>query len=651
MTDSVRENDVFEPTDKEKGRYRDIERLTAGGMGVVYRAYDTILDKPVAIKTLIFDGFNEKLVPRFQLEAVVVSKLNHPNIVNILNFGVSNNTEPYMVMDFVVGRSLEEEVKARGVFPNSDIIEIAEQICRGMSHAHSRGIVHRDLKPSNILLTDGDTNNRVKIVDFGIAKLTDRDEDESALTQVGTLVGSPLYMSPEQVLGSIVDERSDIYSLGCVLYFMASGRPPFRGESAWDTMQDHVNTAPQIPVLAASEHTEDLSGTRLELSVLIMKCLEKDPDERYQSMDEVLDALEEASTVVEPETVVLPADRSVLRSNRLKKAFIGLGIVLLLAILVMVPPFISRNERAADKSMVASIESKNARTKEKAEKIIRDTMPVYGSSIGKFQVSNYYLNDSHEFYKSLKPFDGKQVGDEDINPLLEQRNRIRGLSIALSEVTESGLAKLTNLDLHSLSLDSVRLTDEAGKSIAKFKNLQYLNLNNTEFGDRGLSYLNNPKLSDLKLDFCKNVTDRGLGIIVKKWPDLNSLDVSETSTTATGMEKLAKLRSLKLLNANSCSIPDSLVGALRQSGLKEISIINGKISSANLEKLLEIPTLEKINAMGVVDDYPKWMVETTRKYRGRIHVDSIHDLQDKKVPDVKELPQFVDFLDSEGISP
>ncbi|HMP52625.1 MAG TPA: protein kinase, partial [Candidatus Melainabacteria bacterium] len=113
MTDSVRENDIFEPTDKEKGRYRDIERLTAGGMGVVYRAYDTILDKPVAIKTLIFDSFNEKLVPRFQLEAVVVSKLNHPNIVNILDFGVSNNTEPYMVMDFVIGRSLEEEVEAR----------------------------------------------------------------------------------------------------------------------------------------------------------------------------------------------------------------------------------------------------------------------------------------------------------------------------------------------------------------------------------------------------------------------------------------------------------------------------------------------------------------------------------------------------------
>ena len=650
MTDSVRENDIFEPTDKEKGRYRDIERLTAGGMGVVYRAYDTILDKPVAIKTLIFDSFNEKLVPRFQLEAVVVSKLNHPNIVNILDFGVSNNTEPYMVMDFVIGRSLEEEVEARGILPNSDIIEIAEQICRGMSHAHSRGIVHRDLKPSNILLTDDNTNNRVKIVDFGIAKLTDRDEDEAALTQVGTLVGSPLYMSPEQVLGAVVDERSDIYSLGCVLYFMAFGHPPFRGESAWDTMQDHVNTAPQIPVLAPSEHKEDLPGIRLALSTLIMKCLEKEPAERYQSMDEVLDALEEASTVVEPEGAIPSADTHVSRSNSLKKTFIGLGIVSLLVIVLMVPAFLSKKERAANNIMVASIESKNAKTKEKAEKIIKDTMPVYGSSIGRFQVLNYNLNDPHDFYKFLKPFDGKQVGDEDIDQVLEHRNRIRGLSIALSEVSERGLAKLTNLDLHSLNLDMVKLTDEAGKSIAKFDNLEYLTLNNTEFGDRGLSYLRNPKLSDLKLDFCKNVTDRGLEIIVGKWPELKSLDVSETSTTAVGMAKLAKLRSLKYLNANSCAIPDSLVGALRRSGLEEISMINAKISNSSLEKLLEIPTLEKINAMGVVDDYPKWVEETTRKYRGRIHVNSIHDLEDKKVPDVKELPEFVDFLDSEGIS-
>lgn len=650
MTDSVRENDIFEPTDKEKGRYRDIERLTAGGMGVVYRAYDTILDKPVAIKTLIFDSFNEKLVPRFQLEAVVVSKLNHPNIVNILDFGVSNNTEPYMVMDFVIGRSLEEEVEAHGVLPNREIITIAEQICRGMSHAHSRGIVHRDLKPSNILLTDGNTNNRVKIVDFGIAKLTDRDEDEAALTQVGTLVGSPLYMSPEQVMGSTVDERSDIYSLGCVLYFMVSGHPPFRGESAWDTMQDHVNTAPRTPVLATSDCEENLPVTRLELSALILKCLEKEPSERYQSMDEVLEALEEASTLVEPEGVVPSADTSVSSSNNFKKTFIGLGIVSVLAIVLMVPAVLSKKERAANKIMVASIESKNAKTKERAEKIIKESIPFYNRSLGKFQVERYNLDNPNEFYRYLKPFDGQRVGDQDLDELLAHRNRIRGLSLSQSGVTDLGIAKLTRLDLYSLNLEMVDLTDEAGKSLAALKHLVDLRLNNTEFGDKGLSYLENPELLDIRLDFCKNVTDKGLEIIVRKWPELKSLDVSETSTTAAGMAKLAKLRSLKYLNANSCAIPDSLVGALRRSGLEEISMINAKISNSTLEKLLEIPTLEKINAMGVVDDYPKWIEETTRKYRGRIHVNSIHDLQDKKVPDVKELPEFVDFLDSEGIS-
>lgn len=648
MTDSHRDNDVFEPTDKEKGRYRDIERLTAGGMGVVYRAYDTILDKPVAIKTLIFDSFNERLVPRFQLEAVVVSKLNHPNIVSILDFGVSNNTEPYMVMDFVIGRSLEEEVQAHGVLPNQDIIAIAEQICRGMSHAHSRGIVHRDLKPSNILLTEGSTR-AVKIVDFGIAKLTDKDDDEAALTQVGTLVGSPLYMSPEQVLGSAVDERSDIYSLGCVLYFMASGRPPFRGESAWDTMQDHVNTAPRTPVLAASDQDEDLPRTRLELSALIMKCLEKDASERYQSMDEVLEALEEASTVVEPDVALLSGDRSVSRLDILKKAFIGLGIVSVLAVLVMVPPYLSKKERAANKTLVASIESKNARTKEKAEKIIKESIPFYNRSLGKFQVERYNLENPNEFFRYLKPFNGQRVGDQDLDELLTHRNRIRGLSLSQSGVTDLGLAKLTGLDLYSLNLEMVDLTDEAGKSLAKLKNLQDLRLNNTEFGDKGLSYLENPKLLDIRLDFCKNITDRGLEIIVRKWPDLRDLDVSETSTTAEGMAKLAELHSLKLLNANSCSIPDSLVEALKQSGVEEVSIMNGKISSSALQKLLDIPTLKEINAMGVVDDYAEWTREIARKYRGRIQVNDVRDLDDKKAPSATELPEYADFLDPKDL--
>lgn len=617
-------------------------------MGVVYRAYDTILDKPVAIKTLIFDSFNERLVPRFQLEAVVVSKLNHQNIVSILDFGVSNNTEPYMVMDFVIGRSLEEEIHAHGVLPNQDIIAIAEQICRGMSHAHSRGIVHRDLKPSNILLTEGSTRT-VKIVDFGIAKLTDKDDDEAALTQVGTLVGSPLYMSPEQVLGSAVDERSDIYSLGCVLYFMASGRPPFRGESAWDTMQDHVNTAPRTPVLAAYDQDEDLPRTRLELSALIMKCLEKDPSERYQSMDEVLEALEEASTVVEPDAAVLPGDRSVSRLDILKKAFIGLGIVSILAMLVMVPPYLSKKERAANKSMIESIESKNAKSKAKAEKIIKEIMPSYRSALSKFQSAPYNRENPRDVFVFLKPFDGQRLGDEDLDRLLEYRNIIKGLSLAKSGVTDKGVAIISSLDLHSINLELLYIGDEAGKSIAKMKNLEYLTLNNTEFGDKGLAYLDNPDLVYIKLDFCKRITDKGLGIIARKWPDLVALDVSETSTTAEGMAELAKLHSLKSLNANSCAIPDSLVDALKQSGVKEVSIMNAKISSSSLQKLLDIPTLEEINAMGVVDDYAEWTREITRKYRGRIQVNDVRDLDDKKAPSATELPEYADFLDPKDI--
>ena len=184
---------------------------------------------------------SEKSVLRFQKEARALGQLDHNNIVRVSDFGIYDEKMPFMVMEFLAGTPLSE-VLTHGALPAEDTLQIALQLCDALEHAHEKGIFHRDLKPSNILVAHGLTN-KIKIIDFGIATLTSED-NRMQLTKTGEVFGSPLYMSPEQCLGTKVDERSDIYSLGCTLFEALTGAAPLSGESAMSTMTcPHAETA------------------------------------------------------------------------------------------------------------------------------------------------------------------------------------------------------------------------------------------------------------------------------------------------------------------------------------------------------------------------------------------------------------------------
>ncbi len=260
-----------------EARYLVEEKLGSGAMGVVYRAKDKSLGRQVALKELPQWLSNDQdCVSRFRREAKALASLTHPYIVLVYDL-VENDRRLWLVLEFVEGGALATYLRTHKQMPISEAAKLTAQIARGLAYVHSKGIIHRDLKPSNILLT---SHKDPKISDFGIAKLT----KSSSLTQEGTPIGSPHYMSPEQAKGGSVDERSDIYCLGITFYEMLTGRVPFEGETS-SVLAQQITQPPRPP-------RELLPETPGALETLILQMLAKNPDMRPQNMMAVANSLE-----------------------------------------------------------------------------------------------------------------------------------------------------------------------------------------------------------------------------------------------------------------------------------------------------------------------------------------------------------------------
>jgi serine/threonine-protein kinase len=254
------------------GRYRIERKLGAGGMADVYLAEDQELGRRVAIKILNGRHANDaQFIERFRREAKNAAALNHPNIVSIYDRGEAEDTY-YIAMEYLDGRTLKELIVGRGAAPINVAIEYARQILSALRFAHRHGIVHRDIKPHNVLV---DGEGRVKVTDFGIARA-----GTSQMTETGSIVGTAQYLSPEQAQGREVDQRSDLYSLGIVLYELLTGKTPFEGETPVEIAMKHLSNTPKPP----SKLRPDVPP---ELDMVVMRALAKNPDERYQSADEM----------------------------------------------------------------------------------------------------------------------------------------------------------------------------------------------------------------------------------------------------------------------------------------------------------------------------------------------------------------------------
>src|SRR5438067_9311420 len=254
------------------GRYRVLRKLGAGGMANVYLAEDQELGRRVAIKILNERHANdEQFVERFRREAKNAAALSHPNIVSIYDRGEAEGTY-YIAMEYLDGRSLKELILSRGDAPIAVVVEYARQILSALRFAHRHGIVHRDIKPHNVLV---DGEGRVKVTDFGIARA-----GASQMTEAGSIVGTAQYLSPEQARGGAVDQRSDLYSLGMVLYEMLTGTVPFTGDTPVEIAMKHLSQVPEPPSKLRSSVPHDVDA-------VVMRALAKEPEQRYGSAEEM----------------------------------------------------------------------------------------------------------------------------------------------------------------------------------------------------------------------------------------------------------------------------------------------------------------------------------------------------------------------------
>ena len=341
-----RDGTQLEPNDGIVDRYQIVDRLGVGGMGTVYKAIHTLLEgRTVAIKMLHRElSQNPEVVNRFFREAKAASRAENEHIVEVVDFGVSSEGDSFLVMEYLQGPSLRDLIEERGPMQLSKALAIGVQIAEGLYSAHKRGIIHRDLKPENVVLIRREGRRFVKLLDFGIAKLT--EQEGTTLTVAGMVVGTPTYMSPEQAGGENVDHRTDIYALGTILYEMLTGVPPFTAETTKQILLAQLTQPPRPP----RELRPEIPAT---VEAVILHTLEKDREQRPQTMlhlayelrdaltgqmpagRDPLDAMIEGST---PAGDALESTLDVKLPSPLRRflPLIGMGAGLVLGILVTV---------------------------------------------------------------------------------------------------------------------------------------------------------------------------------------------------------------------------------------------------------------------------------------------------------------------------
>ncbi|MDQ5966984.1 MAG: Protein kinase [Cyanobacteriota bacterium erpe_2018_sw_39hr_WHONDRS-SW48-000098_B_bin.30] len=337
--------------------YRIKGLLGKGGMGNVYLAEHLIIGKQYALKMLAPEQITQDNWNRFHSEGKAIALLDHPHIVKIHNMGVDETGYPYYVMDLIKGQSLLDKLRQNKPLSLADLLTVFTQIASALDYSHKKGIIHRDIKPSNIMVLDNATGAiDTRLVDFGIAKLLQfSGADRQRLTATGEIFGTPYYMSPEQCIGARLDQRSDIYSFGCTLFEALCGKPPFKGSSATETVMMHLNQAP--PTLAEASGID--YGQDLE--ALLAKLLQKDRDNRYDSMQQVLHDLERIqvnkpvaqhakSLGFERKITKAPSDkdsRTKSISNNLPTIAIGLAALVIVLISIPVTKVLLHKDKKA----------------------------------------------------------------------------------------------------------------------------------------------------------------------------------------------------------------------------------------------------------------------------------------------------------------
>ncbi len=577
-----------------KKRYSDLEVLGEGGMGKVFRAYDKKLDKLVAIKFL-HSHADFKTILRFQQEARALSRLSHPFIVNVLDFQHSEDGELFLVMEFVAGKSLESMLQEKGPLVFADAIRYTIQLCEALEHAHLRDIVHRDLKPGNILI---DADNNVRILDFGLAKLFSYEDPFGTMTRPGQMIGTPLYMSPEQVLGDATDLRADVYGLGTILYAMLAGKTPWDGAELVVMFQEKVyGEPPSLKSWIGETHTAT------QLDKIVATALQRDPDQRFQSMEQFREELfGVVENPVEMKQIFGPTGVH-KRHWRTKNNAIILGVTLFLSAAGLggLYSFYSRPIKvtlagvAEPKSAYSEynvVKSKSAESSSSAEQNLPE--PSRKKTKEPEEIPGYFKQTERKEQLGFW-FAKPEINDE---MLANLDPRINELSLEGNKlVTDKGLKAIPPQRLKKIDLTETKITDESLKIIGQMQNLTWLRLNNTAITGNGIKNLAplGPHLERLDVDQCKGFDDSSLQFALATFPNIYALHIGDSSVTRSGIRLLSGHANLREVWLSSLDATDDDIRAISDLKLRLLDLSSCPQLTNNIFNILAEVDLKNLD--------------------------------------------------------
>jgi len=617
----------FSPGTILDAKYRLTSLLGEGGMGAVYLAHHLMLKKDVALKTIHSNQLSVDALERFEREVKSVAALQNPYVVQIFDFGLGEDNQPYYTMELLHGQSLSDALEARGALTIEETLAIFMQVSTALKSAHNKGIIHRDLKPANIFLHEQNGQKSVKLVDFGIAKLLGSEAlDGQKLTATGTIFGSPLYMSPEQSLGLTVDVRSDIYSLGCSLTECLTGKPPYMGHNAFATFYMHQ----QDPI----PHLNDLAPNRsfpAWLDALVQRMLTKNPDERIQTCEEVLDILQfqiagkssdgsrssdRATTHSEPSaTTAVENKKAITKGVVLTVALSSVLVAALLASLWNINMFghsiqeerrsiATSNKQTTGQSNAtitepAPLTAKQSPAKEATKDAADSRLQSSGYDDGDFFTAASQAKKKPPTTANGQPVFKKEheaLSSADFKEIVSHKDEV--VLVAGSTFNNNDLKLLKNSHVQKLDVADSNLDNSGAEAISQCPTITFLRVSNTKISKPAL-------LALAKLPRVGKVYLEGLAVdeeILAAWGKNSSLRLlSLRSCTGINYKSLSQLQNGMVadLALDRTKLDDSSLLALSNfRNLGKIGVSYTDVTADSVEKLCRrLPKLEIIQVI------------------------------------------------------
>lgn len=585
-----------------------------GGMGTILEARDTLLNLDVAMKVMAIDntGIN---AARLQREAIACGNLRHSGIARIYEFGQTPEGSPYMVMELFVGLNLAQYLEEYDLLPYQAALPILRQIANALEFAHKNGVVHRDLKPSNIMLIEQMTGEfQVKLLDFGVAQT---QQQSKTLTATGAMIGSPLYASPEQAQSENLDHRTDIYSFGCLMYECLSGKPPFLGNSALETIALHKKAKP-----AQLSTVMPPNSIPIVLAELVDKCLQKEKEKRPQNMQEIADILTSLETNIDNLALNIP----IVYSKR-KWVFITLAGCLITSVCWIIysnqtikPVVVNAIKQKASKSPSTNWEAlRNYRQgfdKNLFQIIERDGIKIAENCTEEIGAPELKALAKLKFQGVRLIGFSSPDGLTDALPVKEMRI----LELENSKIKNSCLKEIgTMTNLNTLLIDSPNITDNGMTYLNELKSLELLTLNCPELTDEGLIKLNLTKLKTITL-LSPNISGSGLislvqspivharfacssmrpdiGLILNQFTKLKYLEFSGVNLSKESLEAISKNEPMALKLKDTTLSSEDFDAISKMNSLFQLDLNDTPVTEENLKKLSKLKKLYFLDLSG-----------------------------------------------------